>query len=347
MRRQGLSSSEDVERLARLALAGISREYPHKPGAVMRGPEDVAAPRVRHPVFYGCFDWHSAVHSHWMLVRLLRLHPEVGMLQGEVRAALTRSLRPEALEREAAFFDAPENHSFERTYGWAWLLCLARELHAWEDEQGAAWAHALSGLEQRIRELAVAYLPTLSLPIRSGEHSDTAFALAFFHDYARARGDEAFAALLTARARQWFEQDVDYPEAYEPSGHDFFSSGLNVADLMGRVLPSEAFPDWLQRFCPALATRSLARWATPAGVDDVTDGKLVHLAGLNLTRAWTMRGIAAALPEADPRRPYLEELATRHARAGFDLVFTGHYAGEHWLASFAVYLETQAWDQPG
>jgi len=295
-----------------------------------------------HPAFYGCFDWHSAVHGHWMLVRLLRLYPDVKELRDEAVPALSKNLTAENLKQEAAYFEPKENQSFERTYGWAWLLCLARELHAFDDPIGRTWAANLAPLEERLVELAKAYLPKLGIPVRSGEHRDTAFGLAFFLDYARAVKDTQLETLLLERAKHYYAHDEDYPVRYEPSGHDFFSAGLNEADLMRRVLEPKAYSTWLDRFLPGLRTKKLAGIATPATVTDVTDGKLVHLAGLNLTRAWTMRGIASTLPQEDPRRAYLADLAAAHVQAGFDYVFTGHYAGEHWLASFAVFLVTDA-----
>ncbi len=335
-------SAAQVSRFARVALAGISREYPNKPGFVLTGPAAVRGPRATHPAFYGCFDWHSAVHGHWMLVRLLKLHPEWTAEREAVIAALDANLSAENLATEAAWFDAPENRSFERTYGWAWLLRLAQELRTWEHDLGRSWSANLSPLERKIVTLAKAYLPKLTLPIRSGEHRDAAFGLALFLDYARAVGDAELATLCAARAKQWYGEDVDYPVRYEPSGHDFFSAGLNEADLMRRVLPAAEFRRWLDAFLPGLARQDLGPLAVPAQVSDVTDGKLVHLAGLNLTRAWTLRGIAGALAAGDERRAWLEAVAQAHTDAGLGYVFSGHYAGEHWLASFAVYLLTDA-----
>ena len=331
-----------VTKFARVALAGITREYPNKPSQVMAGPEDVLSPRAMHPAFYGCFDWHSAVHGHWALVRLLKLHPAWTELRAEVIAALSKNLTAENLAAEAAYFDKPHNRSFERTYGWAWLLRLAQELRTWEDDLGRTWARHLAPLEARIVELAKAYLPRLTRPIRSGEHQDTAFALAFLLDYARTVQDDALETLCAERARTYFLADVAYPIRYEPSGHDFFSPGLNVADLMRRVLHGAAYATWLRAYLPGLATGALSTWAEPAVVDDVTDGKLVHLAGLDLTRGWTMRGVASALAAASPERARLEALARAHAKTGLDYVFSGDYAGEHWLGSFAVFLLTDA-----
>ncbi len=331
-----------VTKFARVALAGISREYPNKPGNVMATAADVRSPKEMHPAFYGCFDWHSAVHGHWTLIRLLRLHPKWTATRTEVVAVVGGHLTAENIRKETAYFDAKHNQSFERTYGWAWLLRLAQELRAWDDDLGRTWAKNLAPLEARIVALSKAYLPKLRLPIRMGQHTDTAFALAFFLDYARAAKDAPFEALCVERAKTYYTKDTDYPIRYEPSGHDFFSAGLNVADLMRRVLDAKGFATWLQAYVPGLASGALSTWAEPATVEDVTDGHLVHLAGLNLTRGWTMRGIASALPAKDPGRRTLERLALAHTKGGLGYVFSGDYAGEHWLGSFAVYLLTDA-----
>ena len=335
-------SIAQVTRRAGLALAGITREYPHQPGGVLGSAASLRAPRAMHPAFYGCFDWHSAVHGHWTLVRLLKLFPAWKEQRREVVEAVGAHLSAANLAAEAAYFGEPENEGFERTYGWAWLLRLAQELRTWDHELGRRWAQHLRPLEDRIVALARSYLPRLHLPVRAGEHRDTAFALAFLLDYARAVGAVALEALCVERARTWYEHDVDYPLHYEPSGHDFFSAGLNEADLMRRVLPRPAYRPWLTRFLPRLLRGDLGPWAEPASVSDPRDGKLVHLVGLNLTRAWTLRGIAYALPADDPGRAYLDALVATHTRAGLSHVCCGHYAGEHWLGSFAVYLQTGA-----
>ncbi len=330
---------ERVVRFARLALANIAREYPNKPSNVMVGPESVRSPREMHPAFYGCFDWHSSVHGHWMLVRLLRLYPDTAV-RDEIVEALDANLTAENLSREADYFAQKHNRSFERPYGWAWLLQLAAELRTWDDPRARRWAAHLVPLERRIVGLAKAYLPRLTWPIRTGEHPDTGFALALMIDYGRAVGDDELVDVARARARRYYADDVDYPTRYEPSGQDFFSSGLNEADLMRRVLDAPAYGAWLDRFFPGLARGEFGNLARPAAVSDVTDGKLVHLAGLNLNRAWTMRGIASALAPDDPRRAHLERAVAAHTRVGLGYVFSGHYEGEHWLASFAVYLLT-------
>ena len=331
----------DVEAFARLALRGIVREYPNKPAHLLTSDASLAAPRDLHPVFCGCFDWHSAVHAHWMLVRLLRRHPEAPVAR-EIEALLETQLTAEGLEREAAYFREPAHAAFERTYGWAWLLHLAQELRTWDDPRAARWARHLAPLEREIVRLARAFLPKMTWPLRSGLHIDSAFALGLFLDYARAVGDDALLEIVAERARTWYLGDRDYPVRYEPSGFDFFSPGLNEADLMRRLLPPVGFGAWLDDFFPTLADGSLGHLLEPVEVPDVTDGHLVHLAGLDLTRAWTLRAVARSLPEGDPRGAVLDAAVARHAERGLAYVTSGHYEGEHWLATFAVFLLTDA-----
>lgn len=326
-----------ISAFAELALQGIVREYPNKPGPVLTGPEDLRSPRDMHPAFYGSFDWHSSVHGHWMLVRLLKDYP-TSPVAHSIREVLDNHLTAEILAAETAYFDPPQNRSFERTYGWAWLLRLALELREFDDPQAQQWAKNLQPLEQRIVELSKAYLPKLTWPIRVGEHANTAWALGQFLDYGRAIQDQELVDLVEERARTYYLEDRAYPVNYEPSGHDFFTPCLLEADLMRRVLPADEFSTWLDQFLPNLATHGLGNLKTPVKVSDPSDGKLVHLAGLNLVRAWTMNGIISALPSDDPRRLKLQEIATMHRLEGLDYVFSGYYEGEHWLASFAIYL---------
>lgn len=333
-------SDAQVSAFANLALRGMFQEFPNKPGNVVAGPEDVLSPRAMHPAFYGCFDWHSSVHGHWMLVRLLKLYPD-SSLAPKIRESLAKNLTAENLAAEAAYFEPKHNRSFERTYGWAWLLRLAAELHTWDDPDGKRFAANLRPLEDRIVELSKDFLPLLTWPIRTGQHPDTGFALAQFLDYARTVGDTELETLVVERSRHFYEGDTDYPVRYEPSGFDFFSSGLNEADLMWRVLDEDAYSKWLDGFFPTLSSGSLGNLLTPERVSDVTDGKLVHLAGLDLVRAWTFQGIANALPADDPRVPVLRRSIRDHCRVGLEYVQSGDYAGEHWLASFAVYLLTE------
>lgn len=322
--------------LAKLALAGIEKEFPNKPGDVLESPEDLRTPRQMHPAFYGCFDWHSSVHGHWMLVRLLRSEP--GMAQAaEIRACLDRHLTVANLEAETAYFSEKKNRGFERMYGWAWALRLAAELHAWNDPDAVRWAANVAPLERKLVALTMDYLPRLTYPIRTGVHPDTAFALGQIHDYAREVGNAELTSLVEKRTRDYFLKDRAYPAAYEPSGEDFFSSGLNEADLMRRVLPAAEFSKWLTDFMPTLPPA----WTTPAEVSDLSDPRIVHLVGLNLSRAWTMQGIASALANDDPRRESLRAAMEAHAAAGWRYVFSGHYEGEHWLGTFAVYHFTR------
>ncbi len=326
---------EHVTAFATLALNGIHREYPNKPSNVMIDAKSVRSPREMHPAFYGCFDWHSSVHGHFLLVRVLRMFPKAPIAE-TIERALDTSLTKANLEAEAAYFREPHNASFERMYGWAWALKLAQELRTWNDARATRWAEHLKPLETIIVSRTMAFLPKLRGPIRSGLHIDSAFGLAWILDYARAVANKPLEALIVKAAKRLYEKDVRYPVAYEPSAFDFFSAGLNEADLMRRVLDAKAFATWLDAFLPDMQGKGLGPLATPAVVDHPEDGHLVHQAGLNLARAWTMRGIASGLPNDDARRATLHTLATNHIREGLKYVTSGHYEGEHWLATFAL-----------
>jgi hypothetical protein len=328
---------QQASAFARLALKGIDKEYPNKPGDVLNGAADVKAPRAMHPAFYGCFDWHSCVHGHWMLVRLLRLYPDLPEAT-RIRGVLAEHMTAANLKAEAAYFNAPNRQSFERPYGWAWLLKLAEELHGWDDPDARQWSKNLQPLADTIAARYLAFFPKQTYPIRSGVHPNTAFGLAFALDYARAVGNKRLVELVEERSRAYFGHDAGIPAAWEPDGADFFSPSLQEANLMRRVLPPAEFRTWFRRFLPELARGEPASLLKPATVTDRTDPQIVHLDGLNLSRAWCMRGIAAALPDDDPARKALAESAHRHAEAGLRHVASGDYAGEHWLASFAVYL---------
>ncbi len=322
----------------KLALAGLDKEFPNKPGHIFRSAEDVQSPKLATPVFYGHFDWHSSVHGHWTLVRLLRLFPSAPW-GAEVRSALDKKFVPELMREEAAYLK--KNPSFERMYGWAWALRLGIEVRSLSDQK---WAEAFQPVEEVIVANAKSYLPKLTWPIRCGFHPESAFALGQMLDWARATKDADFEALLLKKARGFYLQDKDYPVAYEPSGNDFFSAGLNEADLMRRVLANDEFSVWLDGFFPDLAEGKLGNLLTPAQVSDLSDGHLVHLAGLNLTRAWTMRGVAGGL--AGARKDVLLKAAQAHEDLGLSQIFSGSYAGEHWLGSFATYLLTEVGQVP-
>jgi hypothetical protein len=330
-------TKEQAAAFAQLALKGLTKEYPNKPGDVLNGAADVKSPKAMHPAFYGCFDWHSSVHGHWMLVRLLRLFPDLPGHK-DIRAALAGHLTAANLKVEADYFQRPYGKSFERTYGWAWLLKLAEELHAWDDPDAKQWSKNLQPLTDVIVKGYLKFLPKQNYPIRTGVHPNTAFGLTFALDYARAVGDKELAQLVLARSQDYYGKDKNAPASWEPDGNDFFSPSLMEADLMRRVLPAADFPVWLKGYFPGLAKGEPKNLFTPAEVTDRTDPQLVHLDGLNLSRAWCMRGIASALPKNDPARTVLAEAAQRHAEAGLAHIASGDYVGEHWLASFAVYL---------
>jgi hypothetical protein len=328
-----------VTRFAELALACVGREYPNKIAHVMSGDADALPPHRLTPAFYGCFDWHSAVHGHWLLVRLLRRYPQAAWA-ARARAALHKSLTPANLQAEAAYLGGADRASFERPYGLAWLLQLAAELAQWDSPQGREFAAALRPLQDAAVQRLRTWLPKLSRPVRSGEHSQTAFALGLFIDWARAQKppDAALLALLEERARTFYLADVRCPIDYEPSGEDFLSPCLAEADVMRRVLPPPEFARFLSQFLPAAALTAPA--LAPQVVTDPSDGKLAHLDGLNLSRAFMLEGIAAALPASDPRLPRLRALAAAHREAGLRAVTGSHYEGTHWLGSFATYLVT-------
>ncbi len=322
----------EATRFVNLALAGLNREFPNKPGHVLHSVEDVLTPGEVTPVFFGHFDWHSSVHGHWTLVRLVRLFPKAEW-NAKVRAELSKKFQADDLQKEADYL--LKNKSFERMYGWAWALRLGIELRALEDEQGKEWAKFYRPVEEAIVGNAKAYLPKLDWPIRCGFHPESSFALGHMLDWARATGDEGFEALLLKKAKAFYLKDIAYPVRYEPSGNDFFSAGLNEADLMRRVLPSDEFRVWLENFFPKF---DLGNLTTPVTVSDFEDGHLVHLVGLNLNRAWNLRGIASALV-GDPKEQFLK-LAEAHEKAGLRDAISGHYEGDHWLGTFAVYLLT-------
>ncbi len=338
-------TQEQASAFARLALKGIQKEYPNKPGNVLSSDADVKGPRALHPAFYGCFDWHSSVHGHWMLVRLLRLFPDLPERK-EIRAVLVAHLTAKNIQAEVNYFAHPNNLSFERMYGWAWLLKLAEELHGWDDADAKEWSRNLKPLADVIVARYLAFLPKQTYPIRAGVHPNTAFGLAFALDYARAAGEKSLQQLIEKRSRDYYGKDVGIPAKWEPDGADFLSPSLIEADLMRRVLPPGEFQEWFARFLPDLAKGEPKNLLMPATVTDRTDSQLVHLDGLNLSRAWCMRGIAAALPADDPARIFLIATATRHADAALRHVASGDYAGEHWLASFAVYLLAMPFEEP-
>jgi hypothetical protein len=315
------------ERFANLALACVHKEYPNKIAHVLQSDNDVAPPRELTPAFYGCYDWHSSVHGHWLLARLVRLAPDAPFA-GKARAALVQSLTRENVAREVAYINGPGRASFERPYGLAWLVQLTGELREMNDPLYAN----VKPLEEAAVERLRTWLPKLSYPVRSGEHSQTAFALGLILD--SGAGDERFRELVRTRARAFYAKDRDCPLAYEPSGEDFLSPCLAEADVMRRVLAPDAYAAWLTTFMPRMPL-------TPAVVTDPSDPKLAHLDGLNLSRAWMLDGIASRLPANDARVAAYRAASNAHAAAGLASVTGAHYEGGHWLGSFATYLVTR------
>jgi len=316
-----------AERFANLALACVHKEYPNKISHNLNSDADVAPPRKLTPAFYGCYDWHSSVHGHWLLARLARTFPDAAFTP-KARQALRESLTAENIAQEAAYLRGEGRASFERPYGLAWLLQLGAELRESDPELSAT----LHPLEQAANERLKTWLPKLSHPVRSGEHSQTAFALGLIID---STDDPALAKLARDAARRFFIDDKSCPLNYEPSGEDFLSPCLAEADVMRRVLPRKEFAAWLDRFLPQM------RLPKPEVVTDPSDPRLAHLDGLNLSRAWMLEGIASGLPKGDRRIQAITEAAEAHRQSGLAAVTGEHYEGGHWLGSFAVYLTTR------
>lgn len=331
--------AKSAERFAKLALACVHKEYPNKIAHVLNGDEDVAPPRRLTPAFYGCFDWHSSVHGHWLLARLARTFPDA-TFAAPARDALQQSLTPEHIKTEVAYLNGQGRASFERPYGLAWLLQLGQELREWDDPIAKVLSANIKPLEEGAKIRLGDWLPKLTNPIRIGEHNQTAFSFGLMLDAARGSGDSEFAALVEKKIREFYLKDRNCPLAYEPSGEDFLSPCIAEADVVRRVLPPKEFAAWLSRFMPQIPATG-AVFLKPAIVTDPSDPKLAHLDGLNLSRAWMLEGIASALPPKDPRMAAIQATAAAHRAKGLAAVTGEHYEGGHWLGSFAVYLVTQ------
>ena len=347
-RAQALVSLDDAAagRFARLVLACVHLEYPNKIGHVLGSDADVRPPRELTPAFFGCYDWHSAVHGHWLLARLARLYPDAEFAAA-ARAALDASLTEANIAAEVAYLHGAGRISFERPYGLAWLLQLVAELRTWPDPDAQRWAALLRPLEIEAADRVRAWLPKLHYPIRVGEHSQTAFAFGLIRDWSVTAGDMAMTTLIDERSRAYYLADTDCPLRYEPSGEDFLSPCLAEADLMRRVMSTSEFSRWLGRFMPQIPKGSRSDWLQPGVVTDRSDPKLAHIDGLNLSRAWMLLGIASGLPAADARRRSLMAAADRHAASALPAVTGEHTEGGHWLGSFAVYLLGGSGRMPG
>ena len=335
-------TADHARRFAAIALANIAAEYPAKLDHVLASAADVAAPSTLHPAFHGSFDWHSCVHMHWLLARLRRGFPALDCRR-DIDAAFAQRLAPAAIAREVAYLGRAHGRSFERTYGWAWLLKLAAELSLHEDVTGRRHAQALQPLADAFVQRYLDYLPRAGYAIRHGMHANSAFGLAFALDYARVASHGGLARQCTATALRWFGDDRDAPAGWEPSGADFLSPCLMEAALMRRVLDGPALGAWLDAFLPGLVGGKAHPLATPVSVADRSDPQTVHLDGLNLSRAWCCADIAAALPAGDPRVGTLRAATDRHLAAGWQGLASDDYVGGHWLASFALLaLEARA-----
>ncbi|MDR0296236.1 MAG: DUF2891 domain-containing protein [Prevotellaceae bacterium] len=326
---------EGAEHFAALALKCITQEFPNKTQHVQVDPNDFQQPAGYHPAFYGCFDWHSAVHGHWMLVKLLKEFPDM-VQAAAIREVLGQHLTHDRIAIELAYFDQKYNKSFERTYGWAWLLKLAEELYTWNSPKGQSWYANLQPLAEHIAGLYMDFLPKQSFPNRTGVHPSTAFGLSFAWDYAITLNDEALKNSIGSKSIDYYAQDKDCPAQWEPGGTDFFSPCLLEAELMAKILPNEIFQGWLTAFLPRLKDRQPAILFSPVSVTDRSDGHLVHLDGLNLSRAWCFLNIAAAIKDTSLRQTLLAA-AEQHLAKTIPQIADGDYMGEHWLASFAVY----------
>ncbi len=369
-----------AQRFAGLALACVHKEYPNKISHVLNSDTDVSAPRKLTPAFYGCYDWHSSVHGHWLLARLARTFPDAPFAPA-AKEALRQSLTPENIAQEVVYLKSDGRSTFERPYGLAWLMQLGQELREWNDPLAKELSANLMPLELAAKDRLTTWLPKLSNPIRIGEHNQTAFAFGLLIDYARGIKDQAFLDLLTRKAHEFYLNDKNCPLAYEPSGEDFLSPCIAEADATRRVLPPAEFAKWLSDFMPQIpgatslsavsekvkrnaskrgvetsgfkqisqsqiAKSSISQlsnftWLQPVVSPDPSDPKLAHLDGLNLSRAWMLEGIASALPVKDPRVAALRSAVGAHREAGLAAVTGAHYEGGHWLGSFAVYLVTK------
>ena len=324
-------SKAGASHFAKLALACLQQEYPNKLNQVLQDSLGLQEPKQLHPAFYGCFDWHSAVHGHWMLIRLLKEFPDLPEA-AEIRKKLSDNLQAKNIAGEVAYLKTASK-SWERMYGWAWLLKLSEELYTWDDPDGKKWYRNLEGLSDAISQKYLQFLPIQTYPVRTGVHPNTAFGLTFAWDYANTCSKEKLKAMIETRAMDYYLEDTNYPASWEPSGEDFLSAGLEEANLMSRILDRKKFNKWFKKFLPTKQLESLRR---PADVSDRSDPKIVHLDGLNLSRAWCLYQIAPKVKSVR-KMARMKKAANKHLLATIPNIATEHYEGSHWLASFAVY----------
>ena len=330
-----------ASRFAQLALECVHKEYPNKISHLLASDADVKPARDLTPAFYGCYDWHSSVHGHWLLARVARQFPDSAVAK-DARAALTQSLTRKNIDAEVAYLDAAGRESFERPYGLAWLLQLAAELRSWDDSQAREWSANLQPLERAVAQKIASWLPKLAYPIRIGEHAQTAFAFGLIWDWSVVVHDEQMQSLLREKAKQFYLHDRNCPLNYEPSGEDFLSPCLGEADFMQRVLTMREFDQWLSAFLPMIPRDGSIGWLPVAQITDRSDPKLAHLDGLNLSRAWMLHRIAFALPANDARKKSLQATAVAHSATSIGAVTSEHYVGSHWLGTFALYGATRS-----
>ncbi|MDX1762119.1 MAG: DUF2891 domain-containing protein [Christiangramia sp.] len=327
---------EEANKLVELPLNCIETEYPNKLGQTLENKEAMGEPHELHPAFYGCFDWHSSVHAHWSLVSILKQFPDIEKKEA-VREILKKSLSAENIQGEIAYFKRAESSSFERTYGWSWLLKLAEELKTWEDPLGQELSTNLEPLANLIVEKYKEFLPKLNYPIRVGEHTNTAFGLTLAYDYAEVTERTELMELIKKEAQDFYLKDDNCPVSWDPAGYDFLSPCLTEIDIMRRVLPKNAFSLWVDDFMPQLKSTDFQMEV--GEVSDRSDGKLVHLDGLNFSRAWIFYGLANQYPK---QFGHLKSIANEHVAYSFPNVVGDSYEGGHWLGTFAIYALQEA-----
>jgi len=327
-------TQQEAVKLSVLPLQCIHQEYPNKLSQVITGDEDLKPPRELHPCFYGCFDWHSSVHGHWSLVKMVKAFPDMPG-NDSIKQILASQITKEKVLDEVAYFEPKHNKSYERTYGWAWLLKLSAELHTWDNPSAREMENNLQPLTALIVTSYSEYLPKLRYPIRVGTHTNTAFGLSFAIDYAHTVNDTAFMRLIIKRAKEFYQNDKNYPLWWEPGGYDFLSPALEEIDIMRKVLPKKEFKSWLKEFLPQIMQKDFS--LAVGEVSDRTDGHMVHLDGVNFSRAWCLYGLAKQYPEFG----YLIPIANKHINYSLPNLVGDSYEGGHWLASFAINALTQ------